>query len=287
MATLYMTKGLPGSGKTTWAKSSGVSTARVNKDDLRAMLHNGQHSKSNERDVIELRNFIVNYHLSKGESVIVDDTNFNPAHEATLRDFARDHGAKFEIKDFTDVSLATCLERNRNRKDKDPVPERVIRQMHDRYIRPTRPLPTYDNSLQPCVIVDLDGTLAHRSTDRSPFDWHRVGEDTVDELVRAVLWSFGTTTDNVVIILSGRDEVCRPETVAWLEEHIGSDSYEHLFMRPANDNRKDSVVKRELFEQHILGNYYPALVLDDRNQVVDMWREELGLTVWQVAQGDF
>ena len=58
-------------------------------------------------------------------------------------------------------------------------------------------------------------------------------------------------------------------------------------MRPQNDNRKDALIKRELFEQHILGQYYVELVVDDRQQVVDMWRRTLGLTCVQVDYGDF
>ena len=41
-------------------------------------------------------------------------------------------------------------------------------------------------------------------------------------------------------------------------------------MRPATDKRKDCIVKRELYEAHIQGNYNVLAVLDDRNQVIDM-----------------
>jgi len=57
-------------------------------------------------------------------------------------------------------------------------------------------------------------------------------------------------------------------------------------MRKTGDSRKDSIVKREIFEEHIKGKYRIQFVLDDRNQVVEMWRQ-LGLTCLQVAEGDF
>ena len=57
-------------------------------------------------------------------------------------------------------------------------------------------------------------------------------------------------------------------------------------MRPENDNRQDSIVKREIFEQYIKGVYDIEFVLDDRNQVVEMWRS-LGLKCLQVQEGDF
>jgi hypothetical protein len=57
-------------------------------------------------------------------------------------------------------------------------------------------------------------------------------------------------------------------------------------MREAGDSRKDSIVKQELYEKHIEPSYDVFVVLDDRNQVVDMWRS-LGLVCLQVAPGDF
>lgn len=57
-------------------------------------------------------------------------------------------------------------------------------------------------------------------------------------------------------------------------------------MRPEGDKRKDSIVKAELFDKHIKDNYAVDFVLDDRNQVVKMWRD-MGLKCLQVAPGEF
>jgi hypothetical protein len=57
-------------------------------------------------------------------------------------------------------------------------------------------------------------------------------------------------------------------------------------MRSTGDHRQDSIIKQEIYQQQICGQYNIKLVLDDRQQVVDMWRD-LGLTVFQVAAGDF
>jgi hypothetical protein len=57
-------------------------------------------------------------------------------------------------------------------------------------------------------------------------------------------------------------------------------------MRDIYDSRRDSVVKREIFEREVRDRYHVVGVFDDRMQVVKMWRE-LGLTVFQVAEGDF
>lgn len=140
-----------------------------------------------------------------------------------------------------------------------------------------------ESSLLDAIIVDLDGTLAlHRG--RTPFEWDRVHEDEpnmpVIHAVRAMAASGFT-----VVYCSGRDACCREATAAWIEQHVGVDG--PLYMRPAGDYRRDAVVKRELYENHIEPMYRVAFVLDDRDQVVELWRNELGLTCFQVAPGDF
>lgn len=135
------------------------------------------------------------------------------------------------------------------------------------------------------VMVDIDGTLATRVTDRSPFDWQRVGEDApVDAVIAAVraLHAAGHT----ILVLSGRDASCRRQTESWLTHHLDV-PYEHLLMRRTGDNRRDDIVKRELYERFIHRKYEILFVLDDRRQVVKMWREELKLVCFQVAEGDF
>ena len=57
-------------------------------------------------------------------------------------------------------------------------------------------------------------------------------------------------------------------------------------MRNANDYRPDEVIKKEIYEREIKGKYDIICVFDDRNKVVDMWREE-GFLCCQVADGDF
>jgi len=58
-------------------------------------------------------------------------------------------------------------------------------------------------------------------------------------------------------------------------------------MRPEGNNEKDSIIKKRLYDQHIMGKYDIEFVLDDRDQVVEMWRNQIGLTCLQVAYGNF
>lgn len=134
--------------------------------------------------------------------------------------------------------------------------------------------------LRRAIICDIDGTLAHMG-ERSPYDWHRVREDTTDQVVIEVLRRFD---DHEVILVSGRDAICRRETVDWLKEN--RIPFHHLFMRPERDSRKDVEIKQEIYDNEIKGKFSVTLVLDDRNQVVKMWRDN-GLKCLQVAEGDF
>lgn len=137
-------------------------------------------------------------------------------------------------------------------------------------------------------LVDLDGTVALRDETvpgcRSPYDWSRVGEDLPNTPVITVVQALATAGHRIVY-MSGRSEECRAATGAWIAQHIGV-AGEALHMRAHRDHRPDDVVKRELYERHIKPRYTLTAVLDDRAKVVRMWRE-LGLTVLQVADGDF
>lgn len=146
---------------------------------------------------------------------------------------------------------------------------------------------------QKAIIFDIDGTLATRDTSpggRGPFDWDRVGEDTVNEPVMfiAKMLAFAATVagDIEIVLVSGRDECCRYATSLWLDENFGF-QYK-LFMRQSKDNNPDYKVKERILGW-LQGHYNIIGVFDDRNQTVDMWRKN-GLTCFQVCSredGDF
>ncbi|HET7035986.1 MAG TPA: hypothetical protein VFI42_09930 [Thermomicrobiaceae bacterium] len=140
-----------------------------------------------------------------------------------------------------------------------------------------------DVPLPRAIIVDLDGTLA-LLTQRGPYDYLRCHLDVVNEPVKQVVVAYRACFGKILII-SGREDVARQMTAAWLERH--ELPFDGLFLRRRGDRRRDTVLKREIFEREIAGRYRIDFVLDDRDQVVAMWREELGLTCFQVAPGNF
>lgn len=133
------------------------------------------------------------------------------------------------------------------------------------------------------IIVDIDGTVA-LATRRNVFDEARVELDEPNPAVIATVRAL-QAAGHAVVFCSGRTDGCRQTTLRWLQDHVGV-PVAALHMRTQGDSRKDSIIKREIFDAHIRDQWRVVCVLDDRNQVVRMWRD-MGLTVLQVADGDF
>jgi len=81
MKKVILTKGLPSSGKSTWAKSlvdeSPNSYKRINNDDLRKMLDNGHYSHSMEKFIKKAVDALVLLALEEGKHVILDNTHLS------------------------------------------------------------------------------------------------------------------------------------------------------------------------------------------------------------------
>lgn len=282
MSKIVMLKGLPASGKSTYAKElvNRGNWVRVNKDDLRSMLHNGKWSKGNEKMVLRIRDSIIREALTGlNNSVVVDDTNFAPQHETALRAFADEFKIPFEVK-FFDTDLEECIKRDLKRPDS--VGKDVIMKMYNQYLKPEPVVYAPDRSLPRCILVDIDGTIAHMNG-RGPYDTTGYLNDTYDEDIGKIIESMQLY--NEIIFMSGRSSDYRDQTIEWLANNGWPGN--QLYMRASGDNRNDAIVKKELFEEHIRDKYNVRFVLDDRDRVVNMWRNELGLKVLQVAEGDF
>ena len=278
-----MLKGIPGCGKTTWAKKQQEDHPgrykRVNKDDLRDMLDNGRWSSSNEKMVLQVRDFIVKEALEDGKHVIVDDTNFHPKHKKRMEEIAKEHEHDVKVKEkFFDVQLEVALQRNLEREES--VPPDVIRDMYYEHVEGVEDYDPEDN-LPPAIIVDVDGTLA-KMENRSPYEWDRVDEDSVHEEVREAVNKL--FPDYSILVVTGRDGSCKELTRQWLNEN--GIMFDQLWTRPEGDTRKDFTVKREIFDDNIRGEYDVKFVLDDRNQTVRCWRQ-MGLKCFQVSRGNF
>lgn len=295
MSTLHITRGLPAAGKTTWAKAwtaEAPGRARVNRDDLRSMLYGRARLEwAEEERVTAVQRDTVRALLKAGTDVVCDDMNLRPKYVREWGRFARANGHDLAVHEFP-VTVEESVARDAARGKK--VGESAIRGMARFLVKgglapipkdddpPAVALYVPDESLPGAWLVDIDGTLALNTGGRSPYDLDRVHEDepslAVIEVTRAL-----ADAGHAVVFCSGREDSSRALTEAWLLEHVGWNA--PLFMRAADDKRRDSIVKRDLLDE--IGRLYAVRgVLDDRNQVVEMWRAA-GLTCLQVAEGDF
>ena len=139
-----------------------------------------------------------------------------------------------------------------------------------------------------CIIVDIDGTVALMQGNRGPFEFHKVNGDSPNVWVIDIIKAYLKVYDDVTLMfLSGRSDECFDDTNKWLQEHFRGIDY-YLNMRPKEQYwEKDAKVKLEMYRKHVEPIYDVLCVFDDRKQVVDMWRNALGLNVCQVAEGNF
>lgn len=309
MTELVVTRGVPGSGKTTWARAwvaaDETRRARVNRDDLRENLYGrGAPLPPELEDTVTVaQQAAVRALLAAGQSVVVDDCHVSARYVRAWRSAAAAAGATVVVNDsFALVPVEECIRRDeaRGKAGGRHVGPTVIRSMMDALLsslashaleeqdaleRADDYVYEPDKSLPWAWIVDLDGTLALMNG-RGPYDWHRVGEDKPNAPVILVTNALADACrlGDRVIVLSGRNGSCRAATEAWLQEW--DVQYDELHMRAEDDRRRDAVVKLEIFRREVAPRFHVRAVLDDRNQVVEMWRR-IGLPCFQVAPGAF
>ncbi len=143
MKTIYFLRGLPASGKTTWAlakldqlsSSSTIAAVRVNKDEIRKLIGATDGSREGEVSRLEVR-LVINS-ARAGLDIIIDDTNLYAGTEHRFRKIAERFEYRFEVHSFLQVSVEECIRRDRVRKE--PVGEAVIIRLFEKYLAVSRP----------------------------------------------------------------------------------------------------------------------------------------------------
>ena len=130
---LVVLRGLPGSGKTTFAKQlvDRFGYKRFNKDDLKEMLDNGFYSRKNEAFITEVMYTMITMALKNKFDVIVDNVNFHPYHLRRCTDIAEKSEAELVIHNF-EASLEVCIERDLQR-TKGRVGKETIEKIYNKW----------------------------------------------------------------------------------------------------------------------------------------------------------
>lgn len=294
-----MIKGLPASGKTTEAlklvRESKGRFKRFNLDEMRRMLHAGGVDLTYDKKILSLiHRHAIEASLMRGYDIVDDNTNLHRKYFNRMARIAERIGDVEIIEKYIECPLDECLRRNKSREHS--VPDELIRNMHQNYIKHKpvtsnrayfpaepkvfEPLP----GLPDAILVDIDGTIALSKGVRNYYDLTNVADDHPNLPVVDIVKTYADK-GVLILLVSGRSESARDNTQFWAQYH--QISYNCLYMRGNDDNRRDCVVKQEIYENEIKGKYNILFILDDRPQVAKMWREEYGHTVLQPDDLDF
>lgn len=291
MSTLLILRGPPASGKSTYAATLEGYTV-VNRDSIRFTMY-GKYWGVDEDVVTQVEDAMIDAALYAGQDVVVDATNLRNRNLRTKLSLGSRYGARVTFVDFP-TTLDDAIQRDRQRERN--VGESVIRSMFARYkidprtgalrAAPT-PLPYFapykqDTTKPLAYIVDTDGTVASSEGVRGPYDTTKYHLDTVRRHVATLVAGLSVLGAVSIVALSGRDAAYREVTEKWWRE-CGL-HFDAFYMRPEGDTRMDAIVKYELFKERVEPHYNVLAAIDDRPQVIRMWRT-IGLDVIDVGAG--
>jgi len=312
---MILNVGLPGSGKTTWTKNfikSNPNYIRVNRDDIRDMIsgHDYVFSREAENQVTDIQNDLLIKFMKEGKNIIVDDTNLNKSTVLKLHKLGRRYNYSVELNSFLGIDVDTCIERAAKRTER-VVSADVIMNMYNKNLKGKKyyeflnSLLVIKETVSPIVskikddvngdykrynhyIVDIDGTIANHHGVRDVYDGSKVINDKLITNIANIVKSLASS--NYIWFVSGRDGKYVSQTIDWLNKHFDfefNNNYAGLIMRGVGDNRDDTIVKQEIYDEYFSRNNYKVIAtFDDRDRVVDMWRRN-GVTCLQVNYGNF
>lgn len=288
-----ITVGVSGSGKSTWAeefikdeyKQSQTEWFRIERDCIRRQLHfkkTGEEFSWNtwnmkwEREVTDIHQNNILSCANSNRNIIVSDTNLTPRFRNRLLEYLKSLGYMVEVRDFP-ITWEEAIKRDLGRKYS--VGASVIsKQFENWYEYSGRRTASFVPNLPDAIIVDIDGTLAHKC-DRDIYDASMAFHDAVDVEVREMVIAYHKMGCKVIVVTGRRAEDAEV-TFRWMQRH--AIPHDALFTRSSGDLRGDEIVKEEIYFTHIDPFYNVRSVFDDRPKVCRMWRS-LGLKVFQVG----
>lgn len=296
MPILTMFVGPPGSGKSTRSKDlinndgdHGAATVYVNQDSQGKFQH---------MDIFREA-------LRNGQHIIIDRMNFNKAQRNNYLEQARKLSYHIVIHVLHESS-ETCMARAIARKGHETIKdEENARQAINFFFRTYERVEDWEanevhrhwpsGDKPSAIICDLDGTLCNiehrrhhvRRTDGQKKNWMAfmdgIPNDTIHEWCDTIL-NACRFQGKKIVLASGRSDQERVATEDWLVKH--NVFYDKLLMRKTGDSRRDDIVKEIILDFEILTRYTPYFMIDDRQQVVDMWRKR-SFVCLQCDVGDF
>ena len=289
-----------------------------------------------EEYVTKLEEYEIAGHLIKNHKLVVDDTHIKRAYVQALVNLfyeTKTPTNDVELVEF-DISIEEARERC-DKRDKKPISNEVLQRQfegfQDRFTledfkqdsdwiprrinrkgkitnNPFEPrnwfIPDFDTlhyipnlDLPKAVLIDLDGTTAHRAIltkpnihMRSYYSYKEVYEDEPDLFTKTIVQSL-IEAGIEPVFLSGRKSYdiengkridVRLETERYIKDKLGV-TEPTLYMRnPDKDidingkDLKDDIVKHRILHEEVAPNFQVIGALDDRARVCAVW-EDIGI----------
>lgn len=300
---IILTRGIPGSGKSTWAKAwvaeDPKNRIRLNWDDMRNMMGPywvPSREPLNKHMLWDTVNTAA--YCDKPYEIVIDNMNLNPDGWRTAEEWvatfnASHHSSDLQVQyelQFVDffTPVEECIRRDAMRPN--PIGEKTIRDIWRRYrhfiqttavenvvakARPTTGKPK-------CIVIDMDSTMCFNITKR-PWYGDGAAEGMLNDIPNTGVVEIVKTLQNKypVIVATGRDTSQAGVTLEWLSKHGITPT--KSFFRTQGDYRKGVEIKKGQIEQ-ILKDYDIVAIFEDCEPIVQMYRD-MGLTVLQPNKG--
>ena len=299
---IILTRGIPGSGKSTWAKAwvaeSPETRIRLNWDDMRNMM--GPYWVPSREPINKAMMWCaVNTaaYCDKPYDIVIDNMNLNPKGWKEVEEWVETYNASHHAKSlnlcyvlyFRDffIPVDECIRRDAMRSN--PIGEKTIKEIWRKYKHfiQTTSVTNYVENLLPkdpskpdCVVIDMDSTMCFNTNGRP---WYGKGstEAMIDDIPNEGVVNLIKAQNYPVVVCTGRNQDQLGVTEQWLNKH--GIYPEMMFFRANNDFRTGVEVKSELMDE-ILKIYNVVAVFEDCEPIVTKFRE-MGLTVLQPNKG--
>ena len=163
MRTIFLLRGAPGSGKSTWIKSNGLSPYAISADEIRLLYSSPivtDHgdcaiSQDHDNDVWDTLFTCLEQRMDRGEFIIVVATHYRAAMLQRYKKYIHKYRYRAYVIDFTDVPIEEVKRRNKAREAYKFVPESVIDKQYAVFQSNFKEVSNQFNILKPDAAIEL------------------------------------------------------------------------------------------------------------------------------------
>jgi predicted kinase len=318
---IILTRGLPASGKSTWAKKWVAEAenyrVRINFDDIRNMMgpynHDFWSHKGKKKILMDMFRSFVNNAMLYSFDIVIDNMNLSDSAVNQVKElvstFNRNCGDThydIEFKDFLDIPVEECIERDSLRSN--PIGEKAIKQIYrthkdkiirinteKKYNRLKQYEDTIDSNKPNCIIVDMDGTVCFNLSGRPYYgknSYKGMAEDKLYVGVQRLILNFWKSSGNndKIFFVSGRDGDANTyqSTKDYVINNILKDNIDSIdidrrvdFLLRPTGNYESTSFLKKSLVQNYIIDNYNILYVIDDDKRCVNTYREMGLTVLQ------